>query len=109
MKMELKQNEKEKYEFCILEDLVELWAKKHYKRNAVVVLFNSSHAFDSIPMLNILKRDNFSIYMKGIESEFAFVKFDTPEKACDFVYGFDYKHTVKWIIYNNGELHIKSK
>lgn len=109
MKRHLKNKKYGNYQFCKKDDLINLWVNTYYSNRVVVVLFEAYRAFDSIPMLNILKRDNFAVYMEGIQSEYTFIEFETPEKACDFVYAFDYKHSIKWVIYNNGFIHSKAK
>jgi hypothetical protein len=108
-KIKLKKEKYGNYQFCVIEDFVDLWVKVYYPDKPVVVLFNSFNAFDTIPMLNILKRDNYKVYMEGIKSEYTYVEFDDVVKACDFVYGFDYKYDIKWVVYNNGKIHIRSK
>lgn len=105
----LKHNKYGNYQFATTEDLIRLWVSTFYKDKAVAVLFDSFAAFDSIPMLNILKRDNFSLYMAGLNSEFTFVEFDEVSQACDLVYGFDHKYKIKWIVFNKGRFHTRSK
>jgi len=108
-KIKLKSSECGNYQFYSLENLVALWCLYFYNHITVLVLFDAKDAFDKIPALNILKRDNFKIYMLGSNSEFGFIVFESPEKARDFVYGFEYKHDIRWSIYHQGKLHVKSK
>ena len=109
MKIKLKESKYGNYQFCKRDDLINLWINQYYKDKVVVVLYDSYKAFESIPFLNILKRDRLPVYLEGIQSEYTFVEFETPEKACDFVFGFEYKTELKWVIYNNGKLHMRSK
>jgi hypothetical protein len=93
----------------MLDDLVNLWINTYYPDKVILVLYNCHEAFDSIPVLNILKRDNLKVYNIGMLSDFAFIKYETPEKACDFVYNFEYRRNLKWTIYNKGQIHTRSK
>ena len=109
MKIKLKENKYDKYQFCSEEDLVALWCNYYYSKQTVLVLFNGKEAFDTLPILNILKRDNFKVYMLGIMSSFVFIEFESPEKAKDFTYSFEHKKEIKWAIYHQGNLHAKPK
>ena len=97
------------YNFCSLQDLVDSWCKTNYPEQAVLVLFDSMSAFEFLPMLAILKRDNFKAYSLGSRSEFAIIEFESAERAYDFVKGFNDKHNIRWTIYKDGEKHATSK
>ena len=109
IKTKLKATKYGRYQFCTKEDLVALWCKFYYPEQAVMVVFDSFQAFDITPILNILKRDDFKIYTMGMLSEFTFIEFESPEKAVDFSFSFDYKSKIRWSIYNKGNFHAKSK
>ena len=109
MKIKPKENKFGNYQFCKKEDLVKLWINFYYKDKFVVVIYDSFRAFDSLPILNILKRDKLPVYMEGIQSEYTFVEFDSLEQATDFAFAFEYKKELKWELYNQGKFHMRSK
>jgi|PlaIllAssembly_1097288.scaffolds.fasta_scaffold08296_5 hypothetical protein len=99
----------EKYEFSSLQNLVDFWCRMNYFETTVLAIFDSKDAFESLPILAILKRDNFKVYNTGINSEFLFIEFESAERAYDFVMGFQDKYKTRWTIYKHGVVYANSK
>ena len=70
----------------------------------VLVFYPSKMAFEEIPQLNILKRDNYKTYSKGLESEYTFVEFNTEEELLEmYLQSFNSKELITYV-FMRGEL-----
>ena len=70
----------------------------------VLAFYPSKMAFEEIPQLNILKRDNYKTYSKGLESEYTFVEFNTEEELLEmYLQSFNSKELITYV-FMRGEL-----
>jgi hypothetical protein len=92
------------YRFLDQSDLITLFINLFYQKKSVVVIYDSKKAFDSIPKLNIKKRDDFTTYMLGMTHDMVFVEFELPTLASDWAFSIPLKSGIRWEIYSNGVL-----
>jgi len=102
-------NHRGMYHFVDQSKIMLLFVRQFYNEKTVVLIYECKKAFQLIPKLNILKRDDFSSYMLGINSDLVFVEFDTILLAQDWVFSFPPKTDIHWEIYSNGKLYRNEK
>lgn len=96
-------------EFLTMNNLLTLWMRQFYGLGYAVIIYQCQIAFDSLPMLTILKRDDLKSYLKAMESDFAIFQFDTEDKANDFVFSLGSHNGIVWSMYVFGELYLESE
>jgi hypothetical protein len=92
------------YHFLNTKDLIRFFIQSFYKENAVAFIIDCKEAFNTIPRLNILKRDDYTAYEKGIISDHLIIEFPELKKAEDWCFALPMKSQLKWEIYVNGRL-----
>jgi hypothetical protein len=92
------------YHFLDYSDLVQYFINEHYSDTVVIAIYNSQTEFDRLTRLYMLKRDDFTSYMIGKDSDVSLVMFETKDKATDWVYNFPTLPGLKWELYENGKL-----
>jgi hypothetical protein len=97
-------NKKGSYHFLNEENLIGLFIKIYYRQSVMIVLPDCMKAFETIPKLIVLKRDNFSAFRMGSISDYVFIEFESVKKAEDFVYSFPMKSKLKFFLFSNTRL-----
>jgi len=106
-KKELIVNRNSKYQFAKIHQLVNLWVENHYKMQVVLVIYECSQAFATIPMLNIVKRDDFSSYLMAVTSDICFMEFKNLSEATEFILMFK-SNQLTYGVYDQGNLIISN-
>jgi tRNA A-37 threonylcarbamoyl transferase component Bud32 len=98
-----------KFHFYNEDDLISSLVKSRYKEDSdLVVIYDAQKAFVEVPNLILLKRDNFKVYIEGLQSNYLFIVFNNTEEAKDFVYNISPKLKIKWNVFHGGELVLDS-
>jgi hypothetical protein len=92
------------FRFVNQTDIMKLFVTMLYPKKSVVVIYNCKKAFETIPKLNIKKRDDFTTYMMGMTTDIVFVEFDAPLVASDWAFAIPPKSGIHWEVYSNGTL-----
>jgi hypothetical protein len=92
------------YHFLNSIDLMRYFIEEHYSDSCVAVLLDCRTAFTSIPKLNIMKRDDYSSYLMGLQNDFVIIEFANISTAEDYIFGFPMDLKIKYLIFNNGKL-----
>lgn len=95
------------YHFLEYSDLIRYFIQEHYMEESLVVLYYCSYGFSNFVKLNILKRDDFTSYQLGMESDILLIILDNEKQALDWAYGLPYG--AKWEIYDKGKLTYNNK
>ena len=91
------------------QDIFDFYIKHKFPKNNVVVVEPGGWAFVNITQLTMLKRDNFKVYMEGLNSDILFVVFDVLKDAVDFCWFLEEKKHVQYSLYSCGECLVSQK
>lgn len=91
------------YHFLNQVDLLSYFIREQYPDKCVLVLYDCKILFNSIPKLLILKRDDFTTYLMGLQHEFVIMDFDNITKAEDWAFS-NVSYKIKFSIFSNGKL-----
>jgi hypothetical protein len=97
------------YHFLNTKDLLRFFIQIFYKDSAVAFIPDCKQAFNIIPKLNILKRDDFTVYEKSGIFDHVLIEFPDLKKAEDWCFSLPIKNQLNWEIYLNGKLYRNEK
>jgi len=72
--------------FLSIKQLIKYVVQIEYPKSVVVVFYDCVSAFEVIPKLNILKRDDYNTYLAGTKNDFVMIEFESIEKAEGLVF-----------------------
>ena len=72
--------------FLSIKQLIKYVVQIEYPKSIVVVFYDCVSAFEAIPKLNILKRDDYNTYLAGTKNDFVMIEFESIEKAEGLVF-----------------------
>lgn len=90
------------FTFLKISDLLRLYIDYFFPEGTIAVVYDCKQAVQTVPRLNMLKRDNYFAFLKAIKSDFIIIQFDSVTEAEDWLFSF--RMELKWEIYKNKKL-----
>jgi hypothetical protein len=92
----------ENLQFLKTTDLLRFYLDTFYPKSTVAIIYDCKSAIETVPRLNILKRDNYIAYIKALNANFILAEFNSVTEAEDWLFSF--RVELKWEIYKNKRL-----
>ena len=94
-------NEFISFQAFTFEHILKTFIDQNLKEKHLVVIFPSSKAFKEYPHLNLLKRDNYTLYLSALEEDIVIFEFKTFEEAKDYYWSFRYLKDINIWLYSD--------